>query len=252
MAVDHAIMEAVGQDLAPPSLRFYAWQPPCLSLGYGQSVADVDRHALQKKGWGLVRRATGGKAILHTDELTYSVALPKNSSLVAGGVVASYRRLSEALLLALRRLGAGVQSTPIEAAAQAQGPVCFEVPSNYEITVDGKKLIGSAQVRRQQAILQHGSLPLFGDISRICDALFFPDEQARQEAKARVSARATTLQNALGRYVEWQIVAESIATAFADTFNLSFESQELSATEMNRALELRDQYYEDVDWIKRR
>ena len=76
MAVDQAIMEAVAEERVPPTLRFYAWEPACLSLGYMQPVADVGRHHLAARGWDLVRRMTGGRAILHADELTYSVALP--------------------------------------------------------------------------------------------------------------------------------------------------------------------------------
>ncbi|MBP8975043.1 MAG: hypothetical protein KBH93_14345, partial [Anaerolineae bacterium] len=97
MAVDQAIMEAVAAGRVPPTLRFFAWTPPCLSLGYTQPVADVDRARLAARGWDLVRRMTGGRAILHTDELTYSVALPATDPVVAGGVVESYRRLSAAL-----------------------------------------------------------------------------------------------------------------------------------------------------------
>lgn len=85
MATDQAIMEAVAEGRVPPTLRFFAWQPPCLSLGYTQPIADVDREQLAVRGWDLVRRMTGGRAILHTDELTYSVTVRADDPIVAGG-----------------------------------------------------------------------------------------------------------------------------------------------------------------------
>ena len=105
MAVDEAILEATGRGDSPPTLRLYAWTPACLSLGYAQNAADVDHAALAQAGWVLVRRPTGGRAVLHTDELTYSVIAPLNEPIVAGTILESYSRLSKALLTALELLG---------------------------------------------------------------------------------------------------------------------------------------------------
>jgi len=90
MAVDEAILEAVGREAVPATLRLYSWQPACLSLGYAQPSEDVDQEALRKRGWELVRRPTGGKAILHTDEITYSVIGPEYDERLSGGVLESY------------------------------------------------------------------------------------------------------------------------------------------------------------------
>lgn len=252
MAIDQAIMEAVGRERVPPTLRVYAWEPACLSLGYNQSSNDVDRAALNQRGWQVVRRATGGKAILHVDELTYSVTLPKNAALVSGGIVESYQRLSGALMRAVEQLGAAVQSLPAEKSSADAGPVCFEVPSNYEVTAAGKKLIGSAQVRRYDAVLQHGTLPLYGDITRICDALVFASDAARQVARQRVADRATTLQSALGQRIEWQTVADVIAEAFATEFDLHLEPASLGPEEAARAAELAHETYSSAAWTHRR
>jgi len=224
MALDQAILEQVGAGNSPPTLRFFAWTPPCLSLGQAQSAADADLVRLHERGWGLVRRPTGGRAILHTDEITYSVALPKTHPLVQGDVVTSYHRLSAALLDGLARLGLQAQADRRleRLRARGSGPVCFEVPSDYEITANGGKLIGSAQVRRFDGVLQHGALPLWGDITRICDALAFPDEAERERVRARVAARATTLERALGRRVSWEEVADALRDAFAERFGLVF------------------------------
>jgi lipoate-protein ligase A len=254
MAVDQAIMEAVAGGHVPPTLRFFAWQPPCLSLGYTQPVADIDREQLAARGWDLVRRMTGGRAILHTDELTYSVAVKADDPIVAGDIVESYRRLSQALVAGLRRLGADPQADRRENDPQAtKGPVCFEVPSHYEITIDGKKLIGSAQVRKFGAVLQHGSLPLYGDIGRICDALMFEDESRRETARRRVVQRAATLESVLGRTISWDQAAEAMQASFESTFDLTFSAEcSLTLEEQARAEELRAQQYATDGWNARR
>ncbi len=188
MAVDEAILDGVRSGVSPATLRLYAWEPPCFSLGYAQSAADVDQAVLERAGWHLVRRPTGGRAILHTDELTYSVIGPPEDPRLAGSVLESYRCLSKALLHALHLLGipAEAHEKNIEkpSGSPEANPVCFEVPSNYEITVGGKKLVGSAQARRRNGVLQHGSLPLVGDLTRIVQALALPGEAPTQPGEA--------------------------------------------------------------------
>lgn len=252
MAVDQAIMEAVGKGEVPPTLRFYAWSPACLSLGYNQKSGDVDRMRLKQFGWDLVRRATGGKAILHTDELTYSVALPQDADLVIGGIVESYQRLSRALLAGLTQLGIQVESKPKVRGRGSVGPVCFEVPSDYEITVGGRKLVGSAQVRRGNAVLQHGTLPLVGNVARICDALAFDDEAARDAAKTQVHERAITVEEAFGQAVDWETAADLMATAFAETFDIHLETDTLSKEELRLAHQYGDDVYGSDGWNLRR
>lgn len=253
MAVDHAIMEAIAAERVPPTLRFYAWEPACLSLGYTQPAADVDRDRLAAHGWGLVRRMTGGRAILHTDELTYSVAIPAGHAIAAGDVVESYRRLSQALLVGLRSLGAAPQADRrAHESTTTKGPVCFEVPSHYEITVNGKKLIGSAQVRKWGVVLQHGSFPLHGDITRICDALVFESEEKREIARERVQARATTLESALGKVITWQEAVDAMIEGFRETFNLTFDTAyTLTPEEQARAETLCAEQYMSDAWNNR-
>ncbi len=161
MAVDEAILEAVRNHEQPPTLRLYDWAPPTLSLGYAQPHEDLDPLRLSQNGWQVVRRATGGRAILHADELTYAVIGPQNEPRLNGGVLESYRRLAGAILNALHRLDLPAESQVIKTTnnqGTAIDPVCFDVPSNYEITVHGKKLVGSAQSRKQGGVLQHGTL----------------------------------------------------------------------------------------------
>jgi lipoate-protein ligase A len=121
MARDEALLRAVGAGETPPVLRLYAWSPPTLSLGFGQRAADADRARLAERGWGLVRRLTGGRAILHTDELTYCIVLPADHALAQGSVVESYRRISAALAEAVAALGANTGRTRRRARAGQRG-----------------------------------------------------------------------------------------------------------------------------------
>jgi len=248
MAIDEAILRAVAAGLVPPTLRFYTWQPPCLSLGQAQPSSDVDWAACAARGYQVVRRPTGGRAILHADELTYSVIAPETEPHMAGGIVASYRRLSEGLLAGLHLLGVpGIEAQHPQAndSHDARGPVCFEVPSTYEITVKGKKLIGSAQVRRQGVVLQHGALPLTGDIARICDVLTARPDQTR------VRARATTVEAVLGRLVSFDEVAQALAHGFASALNLELVPGDLLPQERAWADELRRARYASDEWTRR-
>lgn len=255
MAVDEAILEAIGRGDVPPTLRLYAWDPACLSLGYAQPLTDVDIERVVARGWDVVRRATGGRAILHIDELTYSVAGPQDETRLAGGVLESYKRLSEALLAALLKLGLPAEAQPQPQIPGSNGrskePVCFEVPSNYEITVHGKKLIGSAQARKRDGVLQHGTLPLYGDLTRITQALTFPNEEKRKLVAARLLARATNVETILHRVVSWEETADAFVAAFADTLDLNLEPAELTSTELARAEELVKEKYAHPSWTER-
>ncbi len=254
MAVDEAILTAIGRQEVPPTLRLYSWQPACLSLGYAQPFSDVDQARVSQHGWEVVRRVTGGRAILHTDELTYSVSAPYSEPRLAGSVIESYRRLSQALLTALNALALPAQALPNqlnETDKKKQDPVCFEVPSNYEITVAGKKLIGSAQARKKAGILQHGTLPLVGDLTRITQALIFENERERQQAADRLLNRATTVKTAINQNVSWEAAAEAFIQAFAETLNLTFEPAPLTPTEITLADQLVAEKYTHPSWNER-
>lgn len=252
MAVDEAMFEHVGHGDSLPTLRLYTWEPACLSLGHAQPFADVDVTRLQSHGWEVVRRMTGGRAILHTDELTYSVTAPADEPRVAGSLLESYNRLAQALMAAVHDLGLPVEMKEDRVENKgAPNPVCFEVPSTYEITVGGKKLIGSAQARRREGVLQHGSLPLTGDLSRICQALVFADESARETAMERLLARATTVESVLGQEVTWDSAAQAFVQAFEAQLGLSLEAGELSASELERAEELIRKKYAHPSWTER-
>ena len=252
MAVDESILQSIGRGESLPTLRLYAWDPACLSLGHAQPFTDVDSARLEARGWDVVRRATGGRAILHTDELTYSVIGSMEEPVLAGSVLESYNRLAQGLLLAVKELGLPVEIKEGKTNDNTiPNPICFEVPSTYEITVAGKKLIGSAQARKKEGVLQHGSLPLTGDLARICQALVFENEAARETASQRLLARATTVESALGRAVSWDTAAQAFIHAFEVQLGLCIERGRLSESESRRAEELVREKYAHPSWTER-
>ena len=254
MAVDSAIAGAVGAGRQPATLRLYGWNPYCLSLGFGQRARDANTEALRQRGWDLVRRPTGGKAILHGDELTYCLCLPLDHPLASGDIVESYRRISVGLLRALDMLGLPASAKPAadNAFNEPAGPVCFVQPSHYEILVAGRKLIGSAQLRRKGVLLQHGTIPIGGDVARICDVLKFKSAREQEEQQARTRQRALTLSQALGREPSWAEVAAAVETGFVEAFGLDLQPGKLSDQEEaeTEAL-LRDKFGNSV-WTSKR
>jgi lipoate-protein ligase A len=286
MARDEALLIAVGNG-APPALRLYDWTPPCLSLGAFQDISAVDRSACAALDIDLVRRPSGGAALLHQHEVTYAVIAPLSNPLAAGTIRNSYRRLAALLHAALQHLGApldpptafpagtstfgsaasgsagslsaprgrgvpparrrrsltslppqrrtrphrpptgpgeepqsgpggtGVLARGGRAGAGAlRGPACFATTSAYELTAGGRKLAGSAQVRRGGALLQHGSILLDFD----------PDLHARLLPRSPgLAARVTTLRELLGRRPDPSEVAAAFRTAFS-TCGIDFEA----------------------------
>jgi lipoate-protein ligase A len=254
MAVDEALLARVIAGQSPPVLRLYAWEPACLSLGQAQPAMDVDRERLAGTGWELVRRPTGGRAILHIDELTYAVIAPVSEPRVQGTLLESYLKLSAALKSALGVLGLMVTAREDAGAAQAarsRNPVCFEEPSSYEILFDNKKILGSAQARRGNAFLQHGALPLAGEITRITQVLAFPDEATRAAAAGKLDARALTLETALGWAVPWDEAADALVAGFRQALGIDFKESELDGEELAMAEKLRREKYAADSWTLR-
>jgi lipoate-protein ligase A len=252
MAVDEAISRAVAEGEAPATLRFYAWAPPCVSLGRHQSLTALDTARCRALGYEIVRRPTGGRAILHTDEFTYSVIAPADEPAVQGLVLDSYLRLSRGLVAGLAKLGIAAEPAPgTNRAGPNASAACFEVPSAYELVAGGKKLLGSAQNRRAKVVLQHGSLPLFGDLTRLVECLALPDDHARATLRRNLADHATTVEQILGRRVPFDEVAAAMAAGFQEALGMALAPGELSPAELALAERLLREQYDHPDWTER-
>ena len=161
MALDEALSEAVRKKLSPPTLRLYQWDRPSVSIGYFQKAADINTDYCRTKGYPVVRRLTGGRAILHDAELTYSLSSPADSGLFEAGLRKTYAVISNALLHGLKLNGIDAEISWRKKQGPAhRNPACFTSVSYGEIKAGGKKIIGSAQKRYKNGFMQHGSILL--------------------------------------------------------------------------------------------
>jgi lipoyl(octanoyl) transferase len=242
MGTDEALADAVRAG-SPPVLRFYRWAPGCLSLGRNQPARDrYDRDEIRRHGLHVVRRPTGGRAVLHHRELTYAVAARDGA---LGPPRAAYAAVNRALVAGLRRLGvpAALQpATATPAPAPSLAP-CFEQPVEGEVTADGRKLVGSAQRRVGGVLLQHGSLPLEDDQGAIA-ALLRPDE------RPSATAPPATLAALLGACPAWETLTAALAAGWTESLGVVLRADELTPAEAAGA-ERHRQRYEDPAWTWR-
>ncbi len=252
MAVDEAIATLSARGDSPPTLRFYQWRPAAVSLGRHQPIEDIDLARLQERGWDIVRRPTGGRAILHIDELTYSIAGPATEPRLQGQVLDVYNLISRGLLLGLRRLGVSAEKAPADKrTGQDVSAACFEVPSAYEISVGNQKLIGSAQRRAGGYVLQHGSLPLYGDITRLVDVMVFERDAQREAFRAHLAERAATLAAVAGRTVTFWEAAALLLDGLNTVLEVDFEESDLSPAELALARQIEAEKYGTDAWTRR-
>lgn len=253
MAVDQALFESV-QAGAPPVLRLYRWEPACLSFGCNQRASGVYHAAAARaRGFDVVRRPTGGLAVLHDGELTYAVVAPADR---IGGARGGYVAINEALVAALRALGApaGLGAGP-EARAPSPDAVhpCFARPAPGEVVARGRKLVGSAQRVERHTILQHGSILRTGDQTAVTDLQGLPARAvAGGVALAAAAVRGEiTLAELLGDAPPWDVLAAAVHRAFEGRFGIALVSARLSAAESARAAELTP-WFESDEWTWRR
>jgi lipoate-protein ligase A len=244
MAVDEVLWRGRRAGTSPPTLRFFAWAPPTVSLGYGQSLEnEVDQAVCRALGVGLVRRPTGGSAIYHDGperELTYSVAAMNDDLGVGFDLLASYRWIARALARGLRALGAPVE---IVERKREYGPVpafCFARTGTYELELGGRKIVGSAQRRHGKSFLQHGSILLGIDAARV--AAIFP-------ATPDPAASVATLEQTLGRRPDWDACVNAITAAFEAEHGLDLRPEGLTAEEAAQVDTLAREKYATEAWL---
>ena len=240
MAVDEAMLELARESQAV-WLRLYRFHPPALSLGRAQPLAGIYLPGLREIGADLVRRPSGGQAVLHDDELTYALAAPL--SVIGGSVTESYRQIAEALRLALAKLGVKAELSTGQPLARPDraDPNCFVSPTAYELTIGGKKAVGSAQVRRRGVLLQHGALPRTLDFER-WSACFAPPGAERLGWQTAMEARAVGLFSHLPaeRRPSDQDLADAVVAGLSEHFGTAFASAELPAATRRLAEAMRD------------
>jgi lipoate-protein ligase A len=244
MAIDEALLRARLAGEAPPTVRCFGWRPPAVSLGYGQPLDGIDQAACARLGIGLVRRPTGGSAILHEDpalELTYSVVARRDDFPGADDLLETYRVLGSGLAAGLRRLGVEAEVVPLVRERPGPAPTfCFARTGAYEIAVGGRKLVGSAQRRQGGGFLQHGSLLLDTDPGRL-RAVFC--------GVADPLAGITTVAAVLGRRPGFDEVADALAAGLAGVLG-PLRPGGLSPAETARVEQLVTEKYGTEAWTR--
>jgi lipoate-protein ligase A len=221
MAVDEELLARAQAGDPVPVLRFYGWNPPAVSLGRFQKIEEaVNIEACRQRGFDIVRRITGGRAVLHRHELTYSVISRIDNPLFPPNVHGTYKVIAEGLLAGLRNLGISaeiVSRTSRHAhlvETHAKDPACFSSPSWYEIVVNGKKIVGSAQRRLSNAFLQHGSILI--DYDPLLEAAVIPG--------GRTSCNITSIQQELSRNIPLGEIKRAFQQGFQSGLGLDFQS----------------------------
>ncbi len=251
MALDEALLHSVASGESPPVLRFYRWRPATITLGYGQSItADVDLEVCRRAGLDVVRRSTGGRAVLHDHEVTYAVIAPVNTGLFGGSVLDCYRVIAEVLQQTLVGLGLPAQLVPGKPRGGQQSAVkavCFSAPSQYELVVHGHKVAGSAQKRFGQTFLQHGSIPLDMDLDLLGRAL---------KADAGTAAEGLQTVGWLNRWSPRPLTVSElearIVAMFAGRLQIDWLGTEPTARELQEARRLCAEKFGHPDWNQRR
>ena len=259
MAIDEAIMMAHEKDRIPPTIRFYQWSPPAVSLGYFQDMKkEINIEACQNSGIDIVRRPTGGKAVLHDQELTYSFVISEKHPSITKSILDTYKKISRALINGLNSLGINADLVPLRErkrqnhlANPSQNPIffktiCFSTPSQYEVQVDGKKLIGSAQVRKKGVVLQHGSLLMELDRNKWFSIFNFPSEVVRKKILARF--KATSIEEIIKNKISFLKLSDILLKGFEEEFQVKLRKEKLTKSEETCSKQLFNNKYSSEAW----
>lgn len=236
MGLDESILDSVSSGEQLPTFRVYGWNPPAVSIGYFQGLEEeVDTAACRAHGVDVVRRITGGGAVFHQAEITYSIVIPEGHPLAPRSILESYGTLCSGIVAGLGELGVPSGFAPIN-----------------DIVSGGRKVSGNAQTRKKSCLLQHGTILLDLDVDLMFELLKVPQEKARGKLIEDVKARVTSLKAILKREIMHAEVAGALVRGFAKALDIGFVSQAPSIREIERAREIAGSRFSDPAWSSRR
>jgi lipoate---protein ligase len=217
MAIDRAILVAHSQQKVPPTVRFYGWNPPAISIGYFQKLTDeIDLEACKQYGVDYVRRITGGGAVFHEDEVTYSVVVREEHPQISKNVLESYGLICQAIIQGLSYLNVESSYAPIN-----------------DILVNNKKISGNAQTRKYKTVLQHGTVLTNVDVEKMFQILQVPNEKIKGKLIANVKERVTSLTHETNEVFSFEEVSDALRRGFEETFDISLVKGELTDEEID-------------------
>jgi lipoate-protein ligase A len=236
MAIDRAVLYSHSKGMVPPTVRFFGWNPPAISIGYFQSLSEeVNLDNCKEFGVDYVRRITGGGAVFHEDELTYSIVISESHPEIPKNIMNSYGRICGAIIKGLKNMGINSQYVPIN-----------------DIIVDGKKISGNAQTRKAKTVLQHGTILTDVDVEKMFSLLMVPNEKIKDKMISDVKKRVTSIKHVLGKVIEFNNVAKAMKSGFEEEFGIELELSELTNDEINRANEFEEKFFASKHWNHKR
>lgn len=258
MAMDEALLNFVSRGEIDPVIRFYTWNPATLSIGYFQRLQkEIDIEKVNEKGFGLVRRQTGGRGVLHDKELTYSVIVPESHPNMPSTITEAYRVISQGLLEGFKNLGFETyfavprSKEEREKLKQPRSSVCFDAPSWYELVVEGRKIAGSAQTRQKGVILQHGSILQDIHIDELFDMFIFKNDRLKAKMKEAFVEKAVAINDISDTHITLSEMEKAFEEGFKTGLNIEFKPLELSEQQLAEVKELEEKYRSD-DWMFRK
>lgn len=258
MAMDEALLNFVSRGEIDPVIRFYTWNPATLSIGYFQRLQkEIDIDKVKEKGYGLVRRQTGGRGVLHDKELTYSVIVPESHPNMPSTVTEAYKIISQGLLEGFKNLGFETyfaiprSKEERDKLKQPRSSVCFDAPSWYELVVEGRKIAGSAQTRQKGVILQHGSILQDIDIDDLFDMFKFKNERLKAKMKENFVQKAVAINDISNQHITLNEMENAFEAGFKKGLNIDFKPLELTEKQLEEVQELEDKYRSEA-WMYRK
>lgn len=258
MAMDEALLNFVSRGEIDPVIRFYTWNPATLSIGYFQRLQkEIDIDKVKEKGYGLVRRQTGGRGVLHDKELTYSVIVPESHPNMPSTVTEAYKIISQGLLEGFKNLGFETyfaiprSKEERDKLKQPRSSVCFDAPSWYELVVEGRKIAGSAQTRQKGVILQHGSILQDIDIDDLFDMFKFKNERLKAKMKENFVQKAVAINDISNQHITLNEMENAFEAGFKKGLNIDFKPLELTEKQLEEVQGLEDKYRSEA-WMYRK
>jgi lipoyl(octanoyl) transferase len=255
MALDEALLLWHSEGQIGPTIRFYGWSPPSLSIGYFQKVdREIDMEAVKRLGLGFVRRPTGGRGVLHEHELTYSVIVTEEHPKMPASVTEAYRVISTGILEGFRNLGLdayfAVPKTEEEREVlkNPRSSVCFDAPSWYELVVEGRKVAGSAQTRQKGVILQHGSILLDIDEDKLFSLFKYPNERVKERMKQSFKNKAVAINELKNENVTFDQAKQAFKKGFETGLEIELKPLELTKEQLSFVHSIAKNRYENEEW----
>ena len=259
MALDEALLNWHSEGKIPPTIRFYGWNPATLSIGYFQKVEkEINMDAVKHHQLGFVRRPTGGRGVLHDQELTYSVIVSESHPFMPASVTEAYRVISEGLLEGFKEAGLdayfSIPSTDADKQAlkTPRSAVCFDAPSWYELVVEGRKVAGSAQTRQKGVILQHGSIILDIDEDKLFDVFRYSSVRLRERMQRNFKQKAVAINELKETPITVEEASELFKTGFERGLSIELESYTLTEAEEQEVQAIIDRRYGTDEWNYRK